>query len=105
MFRCHERRKTPGGGVTGRRRLLRVFKLLLVFTFAPVLVLYLGTAVFAFVTHLGANYKPDTFLEWLEFMHFEAIWMTLFVSPIVVFVSVLGFLPAYMSLKKKRLNG
>lgn len=80
----------------------RVIKLLAVCVLLPVFVLYLGTAIFALVTHIGARYQPDTFLGWLEFMHSEAIYVTIFVSPIVVFVSILVFLPVYLLRKKKR---
>jgi hypothetical protein len=64
--------------------------------------MYVGTAAFTLATHIGDKFAPSTIGGWIRFMHLEAMWVTLFVSPLVSLATVCILLPSYLLFKKQR---
>ena len=75
---------------------MRFVKLLLAFSIGPIVVLYIGTIIFAVVTHIGDKFAPTSFWNWIEFVNGEAVWVTFFGSAIAVPISVFILLPVYL---------
>ncbi len=79
---------------------MRYAKLILIFAVSPIVVLYVGTAVFALITQSRSDFAPTNIADWLQLLHYEAIYVTYFGSMLFVPASVFLLLPIYLIVKK-----